>query len=175
MANDRSFPYHRAWVRRRGQTELSRGIRLSRSARTILRYSTLMGAFLMVFGCEDERYLSPDLVQQHMAQYAVMPANKAVYLAKHPDLNFSMYWVSGRASPDDALNAAKAACEGAAAAKKIDLLVCVPMAVNDRQIYDPVPGATAHEQRVLNNQDAAMQQLPGTIQSFGQSLQGLKH
>ena len=97
--------------------------------------------------------LSPAKFQENMAKYAMLPGNKAIYL----NTKLALWWVaSNQSTPEAAANAAKAGCEEFAALHEEDPTRCVPVAVNDKQIYDPVPGAIQQEKN-----QATAQRIPG--------------
>lgn len=83
--------------------------------------------------------LDPEKFQQHLATYSTLETNKAMVMNSQ---NYRLFWVWDRASPERALGDAKASCEGEGGISS-----CVPIAVNDTQLYNPVPGAIAAQQR----------------------------
>jgi hypothetical protein len=120
--------------------------------------------------CAGSRYLDPDKFQQNMAQYATLPDNKAVYISMDENSDFEMFWSSGARSVLEAASEAKSACENYSTGHKADPKRCVPVAQNDKQIYDPVPGSIEARQRA----EREAQQVNEALQQFATQMQSIK-
>jgi hypothetical protein len=115
---------------------------------TIIRFSAL-GIAIAATGCT----LDVDKYRQSMAEYAIKPYNKSYFMNT---TNYG-YWMSwGQKTPDAAIDAARAGCEKNTSGH------CVPVALNDRQLYDPVPGALEKQESDAQAESALIQML-GTL------------
>lgn len=97
-----------------------------------------LGLLIVVAGCS----LDPNKFRQVLAKYYIEPGNKALVMNTQ---SFVSYWAYGRQTPQDALDAAKADCIRDSGFGGAD--TCVTVAINDKQIYDPIPGAMADQQQ----------------------------
>lgn len=113
--------------------------------------SVLLCAFLA--GCETTPtyYLSPDTFRKFLAKYSVQPGNKAAYINTDDRGDFWLNSVMNGSSPQEALDLAKSECEKRALSKGYDPEKCVPVAVNDKQLYDPIPGAVDNARQAAQN------------------------
>jgi hypothetical protein len=111
-----------------------------------------------VIGCTTTM-LSPDKFRQTMAQYALKPGNKALFLNTQTFYSSSSW---GYDTPQGAIDRARGDCVAQAAAPDN----CVPVAVNDKQIYDPIPGALAAQQQQQQEQDQLNSALTSFIQNY---------
>ena len=114
---------------------------------------TLPVLCVTIVGCTT--ILDPDKFRQNLAEYSVEPGNKAMVINTQ---SAQIYWVWSRDTPQAAIDSAKANCVAAATAPGD----CVPVAINDKQVYDPIPGALAAQKQ----QD----DLNAALTSFAQSL-----
>jgi hypothetical protein len=104
-----------------------------------------------VAACEST--MDPDKYQQIMAKYAVLDTHKAIVVDTE---NYKFYYTWSQSSPDQALARAKSNCEGESGQP------CVPVAINNTQVYDPLSGSVAKQQR----NDESNRQLLSTVQTM---------
>jgi hypothetical protein len=110
----------------------------------------LLGALGLCFAlgaCADT--LSPDKFRQNLASYSVLPGNKALFMNAE---SFRMNWAYSAPTPQAAVDNAKTFCEATATENGEDARRCVPVAINDRQVYDPISGQ-------IDEQNSTAQQL----------------
>ena len=101
-----------------------------------------------------------------MAKYAVLGNHKAAVMGMPAG---NMHYASGFSSPEEALQHEMQAC---AREGNTD---CTPIAVDDTQLYNPVPGAGAAQQRREADAAAADANAAAMLPTVLQTLQGLKH
>lgn len=147
-----------------------------------------------------EQSIDPEKAQQVMASYAVLDLHKAIVLDTQTG---AVYGKSGISTPELALEFATNLCKGVPPinvpnrppgmsdadweAKRLSVVRlahsqatrpsadCVPMAIDDTQLYNPVPGAVAAQQRREADAAAADANAAAMLPAVLQTLQGLKH
>jgi hypothetical protein len=115
----------------------------------------LLPALSIAAGCT--MTLNPDKFRQNLAQYAMQQGNKALFMNTQ---SMNMYWTWNRDTPQEAIDAAQANCIADAGRYGSDPSNCVPVAINDKQIYDPIPGALAAKQEQDNLNSQLMSLMP---------------
>ena len=99
------------------------------------------------------RYPIPrTMYEEVMAKYRIGPGYKAIYANVTGNQMWSLVQSTfGQQSQQSATAEARQACEGYAVQNNLDPSKCVPIAVDDRQVFDPGPLFTVAE-RALDQQ-----------------------